>query len=217
MPYRAILFDLDGTLLNTLEDIADATNAALAELGFAPRPVMDFKRLVGDGVAMLARRVVPPDRADEATRARFAEVFRGKYAANWADKTRPYDGVPEMLDAVAARGLPMAVLSNKPHDFTLRCVERLLPDGRFAAVLGLRPEVPRKPAPDGAREIAAALGVEPEGFLYLGDTNTDMQTAVAAGMDPVGALWGFRTAEELTAHGARMLLAQPGDLPPLLD
>ncbi len=216
MSYRAILFDLDGTLLDTLDDLADAGNLALAQLGFPPHPREAYKYFVGDGVETLVRRALPPDRLDEATVREGTERMRQAYAERWACKTQPYPGVPELLDALAARALPMAVLSNKPHPFTQLCVERLLPRWTFAAVVGAQPTMARKPDPAGARAIAAQLGVSPDAVLYLGDTNTDMQTAVAAGMYSVGVLWGFRSADELRASGARTLIAHPLELLELL-
>jgi phosphoglycolate phosphatase len=122
-----------------------------------------------------------------------------------------------MLDALAARGTRLAVLSNKPHETTLKCVAGILPEWTFDCVLGQRPGIPKKPDPAGALEIAERMGLRPEEFLYLGDTGTDMLTAQAAGMLGVGALWGFRTAQELTAHGARHLVAAPLEVPGLLD
>jgi phosphoglycolate phosphatase len=216
MSYRAILFDLDGTLLDTLDDLADAGNQALAQLGFPPHPREAYKYFVGDGVESLVRRALPADRGDAPTVAQATELVRRAYAECWDQKTRPYPGVAELLDALAVRALPMAVLSNKPDPFTQLCVARLLPRWTFAAVVGAQPGIARKPAPDGARAIAARWGLPPEEILYLGDTNTDMQTAVAAAMYPVGALWGFRTAEELRAAGAQTLIAHPLELLNLL-
>ncbi len=212
MTFRAVLFDLDGTLLDTLDDLADSANAALRRLGLPEHPVEPFKRFIGDGVEALARRAIPPERCDAETLARCAELVREEYGRRWDAKTRPYPGIPELLDALSARGLGMAVLSNKPHEFTRLCVERLLPRWRFAAVVGAGGSLPRKPDPTGAQHIAATLAVEPAEILYLGDTNTDMQTAVAAGMYPVGALWGFRTADELLESGARALVERPMDV-----
>ncbi|MCR4411808.1 MAG: HAD-IA family hydrolase, partial [Thermoguttaceae bacterium] len=128
-----------------------------------------------------------------------------------------YEGIPELLDALVARRLPMAVLSNKPQEFTRLCVERLLPRWRFATVVGAGAALPRKPDPTGALCIASEFGVSAERILYLGDTNTDMQTAVAAGMYPVGALWGFRTRDELLASGARALVERPADVLRLIE
>jgi phosphoglycolate phosphatase len=212
MPYRAILFDLDGTLLNTLDDLADAGNFALTQMGFPVHPTVAYKYFIGDGVETLVRRALPADQVEPATVSRCTDLVRQAYAERWADKTRPYPGVPEMLDALCARRVPMAVLSNKPDHFTRLCVERLLPRWAFAAVVGAQPNLARKPNPAGALAIAAQLRVAPGEMIYLGDTNTDMHTAVAAGMYPVGALWGFRTAEELRAAGAQILIERPGDL-----
>jgi phosphoglycolate phosphatase len=212
MRFHAVLFDLDGTLLDTLEDLADSTNAALRAQGFAEHPLAAYRYFIGNGVENLVRRALPPERLEAATLARSAELMRREYSARWADKTRPYPGVAELLDALTARGLPMTVLSNKPDDFTRLCVSRLLPDWRFEVVLGAGPGVPKKPDPAAALRIAARLNLPPARIVYLGDTNTDMQTAVAAGMYPVGALWGFRTAAELTASGAEVLLEKPMEL-----
>ncbi|MCE5267188.1 MAG: HAD-IA family hydrolase [Planctomycetaceae bacterium] len=212
MTYNAVLFDLDGTLLDTLTDLADSTNLALRSLGFAEHPREAYRYFVGDGVEKLIERVVPTDRHDAATLIECGRRMRKEYGERWAAATRPYPGIPELLDALTERGVPMAVLSNKPAEFTRLCVSQLLPGWPFAAVVGAGPSLPKKPDPTGAKEIARRLGVAPSEVLYLGDTNTDMQTAVAAGMYPVGALWGFRTAEELTAAGARALAATPLDL-----
>ena len=210
--HLAVLFDLDGTLLDTLEDLADATNAALGELGLPPHPLEDYKQFVGDGIENLIRRALRQERPDDALLARGIELARGQYARRWAEKTRPYPGIAELLDALTTRRIPMAVLSNKPDEFTRLCVERLLPNWQFQVVQGASDNLPRKPHPGGALAIAAEILVVPADVLYLGDTNTDMQTAVAAGMFPVGALWGFRTAEELLSNGAAALAGTPGDV-----
>ena len=212
MLHQAVLFDLDGTLLDTLEDLADATNAALAVMGLPPHPLQAYKHFVGDGMENLVRRAMRQERPDAASLARGIELTRREYAGRWAEKTRPYPGIPELLDGLSRRGIPMAVLSNKPDEFTRLCVTRFLAGWHFQAVQGAVPDLPRKPDPGGARAIAAEIGVAPGNVLYLGDTNTDMQTAVAAGMFPVGALWGFRTADELLAAGAAVLANSPTDV-----
>ena len=213
MPHRAIVFDLDGTLLDTLEDLADSMNAVLAAAGCPTHPVAAYRHFVGDGIRTLVRRACP---AGSAALADGVEALRAEYGRRWRAKTKPYPGVDRLLDALAARELPFAILSNKPDDFTRLTTEALLGRWRFAAVWGVRPDVPPKPDPTGALALAAALGVSPAEILYVGDTNTDMETAVAAGMDPVGALWGFRDAAELTASGARVLVARPEDVLALL-
>jgi len=216
MEFHAVLFDLDGTLLDTIDDLADSMNAALAARGFAPRSVQECKRFVGDGVERFAARALPEEHRDEATIAAVVAVYRREYERRWADKTRPYEGMGELLDELSRRGLPSAVLSNKPDDFTRLMVAQLLGRWTFASVRGARKGEALKPSPQTALSIAADLGIAPAEFLYVGDTNTDMQTANAAGMYAVGALWGFRTAEELTVNGAKTLIAQPMELLDLL-
>ncbi len=214
----AVLFDLDGTLLDTLEDLADSTNAALAAEGLPTQPLDSYRYFVGDGVENLIRRSAPESAsADEALLSRLAKRMRDEYARRWSLKTRPYDGVAEMLEALSARRIPAAVLSNKPHDFTSEMVRHYFGASRFVVTLGARPGVPRKPDPTAALEVAATVGRPAAQFLYLGDTNTDMQTARAAGMYPVGALWGFRPESELREAGAARLVAHPRELLGLLE
>lgn len=214
---KAVLFDLDGTLLNTLEDLADSVNGVLAECGLPAHPVEAYRYFVGDGAATLIHRVLPESHRVPETESRCLLRFREIYATRWNLKTVAYDGIPAMLEELVRRGLKLAVLSNKPHDATGQCVSELLKGIRFDAVQGQTAGIAKKPDPGGALTIARLLGVRPEEFLYVGDTATDMQTAVRADMIPVGVLWGFRTAEELLEHGARRLIATPPALIPLLD
>ncbi len=143
-------------------------------------------------------------------------LMRAEYDRRWKDKTRPYDGIPELLDALESRGLKLAVLSNKPHPATVEVVQHFFPAWHFDAALGARPGVPIKPDAGAALEVSRVVGIPPESFLYLGDTNTDMLTARAARMHAVGALWGFRTADELRESGAAELAAHPLDVLKLL-
>jgi phosphoglycolate phosphatase len=212
MTYQAVLFDLDGTLLDTLADLGNAVNRVLAARGLPTHPLDAYRYFVGEGARLLVTRALPENRRDAAPIAACLAGFQADYDQNWQVETRPYPGVADMLDALSARGLKLAVLSNKPHDFTQRCVRELLPRWTFDPVFGLRETVPRKPDPAGAIEIAARLNIPPANFLYLGDTATDMQTARAAGMFPVGALWGFRSAQELAESGAEVLLEEPEGL-----
>lgn len=215
--YRAIIFDLDGTLLDTLTDLAGAMNKALVELGCPPHAVEAYKRFVGDGVENEAKRCLPKDKLDAATVKRCVELASRNYDRCWMENTRPYPGIPEMLDDLARRKVRMAVLSNKPHEFTTVMVERLLGSWRFEAVLGAGPDVRIKPDPAGALRVARELDVPAAEFLYLGDTNTDMKTAVNAGMFALGALWGFRSARELLEAGARGFAEKPGDVTKFLN
>jgi len=210
--FDAVLFDLDGTLLDTLEDIADAANRVLARNHYPTHPVVAYRYFVGEGARTLVRRVLPEKARSDDAIDRLYEEFRGEYTRNWNVKTRPYDGVPEMLDGLVESGLKIAVLSNKPDDFTRMCVAELLTAWTFDAVLGHHDGIPPKPDPTGARQIAVELGVKPARILYAGDSSIDMATAVAAGMFPVGVLWGFRPREELEASGARAIIENPGQL-----
>ena len=172
---------------------------------------------MGDGVANFVLRAMPADRrGDPRLVARITDLYRSAYTTNWHQRTRPYPGIPELLDALTARGLGMAVCSNKPDDFTKLTVAKLLDRWRFGAVIGHREGYPHKPDPTIALEIASQLHLAPAEFVYVGDTGTDMKTAVAAGMLPVGALWGFRDAAELTAGGTKALLETPAELLGLL-
>lgn len=217
MTIRAILFDLDGTLLDTLEDLADSMNAALASVGHPGHPVDAYKKMVGDGVRTLAIRALPEHARHDEAAVSTVTAMRTEYASRWKNKTRPYPGIPELLDQLTARKLPMAVFSNKPHDATLDCVRELLPAWTFARVLGQKDPTPKKPAPDGALLIAAELNVSASECLYLGDTDTDMQTATAAGMFAVGVTWGFRDEEELRQHGAKAIVHHPLEVLSLIE
>lgn len=215
--FCAILFDLDGTLLDTLTDIADSANAALTQLGFPTHPVEAYRYYVGDGSDCLIRRVLPKAHSDEETVKKCHQVTLDEYTQRWAVNTRPYPGIVELLSELEKRGIPKAILSNKHDHFTQMTVARLLPEHSFHIVRGALPSVPIKPDPTAALQIAGEMNISPSRFLYLGDTNTDMQTAKAAGMFAAGVLWGFRSAEELAANGAKILLKTPDDVLNLLD
>ena len=215
--YRAVLFDLDGTLLNTLDDLADAANRVLASLGMPVHPVEEYKYFVGDGLATLVERIVPAGQRDEETLCRVIDAFRQDYGAHWQVKSCPYEGVVEMLTGLQERGIRFGVLSNKPHDFTQLCVQRMLAGFSFSPILGQREGVPKKPDPAGALEAAALLDIPVREILYCGDTSVDMKTATGAGMVAVGVLWGFRDEKELAASGADYLIRHPGEILDLLS
>ncbi|MCX6891560.1 MAG: HAD family hydrolase [Verrucomicrobiota bacterium] len=217
MPFRAILFDLDGTLLDTLDDIANAANRVLAERGFPTHPNPGYRMLIGDGVVKLLSQALPQAHRDEVTVQACVGAYVLEYERTWKTQSQPYAGVPEMLDALVVRGLKLAVLSNKPDYFTQQCVAELLAKWDFDVVLGASDAFPRKPDPTSAMEIARRLGVAPAECLYVGDSGVDMQTARAARMRAVGALWGFRGKEELVKDGAQALINQPGEVLNLLN
>jgi phosphoglycolate phosphatase len=210
--FDAVLFDLDGTLLDTLRDIGEACNRVLVERGYPPHPIEAYRYLVGDGARVLWSRALPEGQRDDATIDGCLAAYIEEYARGWNVHTQPYAGVGEMLDALVRRGLKLAVLSNKPHPFTVQCVETFLSRWQFHAVRGQGEQFPRKPDPASALHVAARLGTSPQRICYVGDTGTDMQTATAAEMYAVGVLWGFRERGELEAHGAKRVIARPHEL-----
>lgn len=213
-PRHAILFDLDGTLLDTLRDLADSGNEVLRGRGFPPHPLEAFRHFVGHGMDQLVRNIFPEGQrpVGEAEIAAVLAEYRAAYTRNWQRTTVPYPGIPELLDALVAQGLPIGVVSNKAHDFTCQCVETFLAPWSWDVILGHREGQPRKPDPAGALEAAASLGVAPRDCLFVGDSDVDMQTACRAGMKAVGVAWGFRSVGELKAAGAETILDRPLDL-----
>ncbi|SIN74804.1 HAD family hydrolase [Halodesulfovibrio marinisediminis] len=216
LEFSAVIFDLDGTLLYTLEEIAVATNSALARLGYPEHPVSAYSHFVGNGAKTLALRVLPEDKQCEEEHEALYSVLIEEYGRLLNTIARPYEGVMEMLAAFVAADKLLAVLSNKPDELTKVAVKKFLPGVDFAVVQGGLSDVPLKPAPDSAIGIAATMKLEPEQIIFVGDSDVDMQTAHNAGMIPVGAAWGFRGAEELTAAGAKVVLDAPADLQSLL-
>jgi len=212
MRFKAVLFDIDGTLLDTLEDLGASMNTVLQSFGFPVHDIPAYKYFVGDGMEMLVKRTLPENRRDAPQVAQAVERMRAEYSRRWADTTRPYDGIPRLLDRIVAQGLTLVALSNKPDGPAKQVIAHFFERWHFEIVLGARPSMPNKPDPAGARQIAATLDLPPEDFLYLGDTGIDMQTAVSAGMYAAGVLWGFRKADELIDAGARMLFRRPEDL-----
>jgi phosphoglycolate phosphatase len=212
MTYKAVIFDLDGTLLDTLEDIGNAVNHALARSGYPEHRLADYRHFIGDGPRTLIERVLPEEAREDGIIDAHVAAYRREYSQKWNVKTKPYDGIVDLLDALHGRGIRMAILSNKPHDFTQMCLSAFFPHCPFDPVYGLREGFPRKPDPAGAVEIAELLRIPPASFLFVGDSGIDMMTANAAGMHPVGALWGFRPEAELREAGAKTLIVKPLDL-----
>jgi len=212
LKHLAVLFDLDGTLLNTLQDLADSVNKGLEDLGFPTHNNEEYKKLIGEGRENLVFRALPENHRDIETVHKLLDRLNAEYAIHWADHTQPYQGIPELLDALIAKNIKITVLSNKADDLTNTCVSRLLSGWHFTLVAGSRSGVPNKPDPTASLQIAKKLDIEPSQFLYLGDSDIDMKTANAAGMFAVGALWGFRSKKELLASGAKAVIKHPADL-----
>jgi len=218
MNWQAVLFDLDGTLLDTLPDLAYSVNEILSRLGYPVHPVDSYRFFVGEGVEVLIRRALPEGKSVTDEQVKLAvEAMEEEYGRRWADNTRPYDGIPEMLTWLEQRKIPKAVISNKPDLFTQIMVRELLPNWRFEVIRGATPSVPKKPDPTVALEIAQQIGVDPQQVILVGDSNIDILTAIAAGMYPVGVRWGFRPVEELLESGARVILNSPDDICKLFE
>ena len=212
-----VMFDLDGTLLDSLADIANAANQVLAQRGFPQHSLTDYRHLVGEGVAVLFERGLPEPHRDSANIAACVSDFRETYRHQWHLTSRPYNGILELLRELAAQGAVLAVLSNKPDEFTQQCVAHFLPQVEFAAVAGMLPTIPRKPDPAGALAIARQLDLPANRWLYVGDTSIDMQTATRAGMFAVGVTWGFRGEPELRDNGAQAIIHHPSELLTLIQ
>jgi phosphoglycolate phosphatase len=212
--FRAVLFDLDGTLADTLADLANATNWALAQVGCPPHPADSYRYRVGNGARELCARALPADKQELTDQV--LRLMARRYDEHCFELTKLYPGIPELVSALTERQFKLAVLSNKPDKFTMRMVAHYFNPSPFAVVRGQLPNVPLKPDPAAAVQIAQELAIAPAHWLYLGDTNTDMRTALAAKMHPVGVLWGFRDREELLQSGAEHIVAKPQEVLALL-
>lgn len=187
-------------------------NTVLSRFGFPTHPANSYRYFVGQGVDYLVRCTLPKNHLDDKTVNKSLVALQDEYSKHWADNTKPYPGIPEMLSSLRRRKIPMAVLSNKPDNFTKIMIEKLLPDWSFHTVRGAKPSVPKKPDPAAALDIAREFQIPATRFLYLGDSDIDMLTANSAGMYAAGALWGFRTADELLTNGAKILVENPQDV-----
>lgn len=210
---KAVIFDLDGTLSDSIHSIKYCADRAVAPLGYGPFSTEQYKYFVGDGVVNLIKRVLAAGGDTEGahleeTLARYRELF----AVDCMYQVKPYDGIPELLQELKKKGIRLAVLSNKPHAETVRVIEILFGKDTFDVLQGQVDGVPIKPDPAGVFRILEQLGLKPEDALYLGDTATDMQTGKGAGAFIVGALWGFRTREELEKSHADAIIAHPLEL-----
>ncbi len=216
---QGIIFDLDGTLLYTLEDIADAENLALAELGLPPLPVEKYRWIVGGGADDIARRLLPESMHNPDDINGFVDRFRSYYKQNWHVKTRLYTGISDLLTILRDKRIRLAILSNKPEEFALKIVDHFFPDWQgstkpqlFTHVVGQRKGFPVKPEPDFALQIARDWQLLPPNIGFIGDSDIDVYTAKNAGMIAIGAEWGFRGRDELEQSGADIMLRHPLEL-----
>lgn len=217
MTHKGIIFDLDGTLADTLTDIANSMNRVLQANGYPVHPAEDYRFLIGRGLENLVSGSLPGQaRLPSVITACLASLVED-YRDNCLVHTHLYPGIEPLLFRVQAMGLKLAVFSNKADDLTRIIVKSLMPGIHFSRIVGARPDYPKKPDPSGARLISGFLNLLPEQMIYLGDSDVDMLTARGAGMLAVGVLWGFRTKEELLLNGADHLLSEPNELMALLE
>ena len=209
--FKTIIFDLDGTLVDSLTDIANAANEVLGELGLPQHPQNKYRNYVGDGLLTLAARVLP-EGAPDAQINTVADRFRTVYKDCWADNSRPYPGVLKMLETLNQIPLNLAVLSNKPEDFTQLFVHRFFPEKMFGQVMGHRPGVPKKPDPTAVFAISKYFDSKNRDCLMVGDSGVDMETGKNGGMTSLGVSWGFRSRQELIDSGADLVVDHPSEL-----
>lgn len=209
---KLIIFDLDGTLLNTIADLASATNHALAANGYPQHATEEYRFFVGNGINKLFERALPEGEKTETNVLRIRQSFIPYYDVHCADLTRPYPGIPELLNTLQQKGIQIAVASNKYQRATGKLIPHFFPDIRFTAILGQREGIPRKPDPQIVHEIIKLAGVQPEDVLYVGDSNVDMQTALHAKVDGIGVTWGFRPRTELEEGHPYAIIDKASDL-----
>ncbi len=208
--YNTIIFDLDGTLLNTLEDLKDSVNYALVRHGFPERSLMEVRRFVGNGIRKLVERALPCKLPDESFEQVFG-TFQKHYQKHCNDKTGPYDGIIELLRELKKRGYKLGIASNKVKSAVVKLNEIYF-DGLIDEAAGVTDGSPTKPDPYMVNEMLRAMGSDKENTLYVGDSNVDVMTAHNAGLDMITVLWGFRDRQELIAAGATQFIEQPMEL-----
>jgi phosphoglycolate phosphatase len=211
------IFDLDGTLIDSIGDLADAMNAVLRGLGHPTHSRQSYQYFVGDGIEMLVRRALPPEVVDGTDIPEVVSAMRQEYSGRWLATTRPFPGIPELLVHLRSRGIRAAVLSNKPDFATKAIVDELFEEEAFDLIRGALDNVPLKPDPTAALEIISEFGVEAERSVFVGDTSIDIKTGRNAGMRTIGVTWGFRGADELLEAGADHIIDHPPQLLEALD
>lgn len=209
---KGVIFDLDGTLANSIEDIADSMNQVLEENNFPTHDYATYKTFVGRGVRTLVEKSLPLENRDAKEIEKNFDRMMQVYDENCIVKTCLYPGIKDLLDALSERGIKISVFSNKANELTQKVVKVLLADWKLEYVLGAGGDIPRKPDPKGAILISEKMGIDPSELMYIGDSGVDMATAQNSGMHAVGVLWGFRDMEELLTNGAQTILEKPMDL-----
>ena len=216
MNKRLAIFDLDGTLLDTVADLANATNQALAQCGYPTHPTDAYYQFVGNGINKLFFRALPEEARTEENVMRIRSLFVPYYNEHNADDSRPYPGVSELLRTLQTQGIQVAVASNKYQQATAKLVGHFFPDIRFAAVYGQREGVAIKPDPAIVADILDDTGISRADTIYIGDSGVDMQTARNAEVESIGVSWGFRSVEELIDNGAEHIVHHAGEIAALI-
>jgi phosphoglycolate phosphatase len=209
---KLVIFDLDGTLLDTIGDLAAAANHALQEYGFQQHPEQDYRFFVGNGINKLIERSLPVNQRSADTISMVKHEFMKYYQAHGEESTRPYPGTRELLSELNGMGIQLAVASNKFHEGTVELVRHFFPEIPFVSVLGQREGVPVKPSPVIVEQIRAVAGATQDETLYVGDSGVDAATALNAGVDFIGVLWGFRPQSELEEAGATQFVSEAGEV-----
>jgi phosphoglycolate phosphatase len=215
MSTPGIIFDFDGTLADTLPDIADAVNVGLQAFGLPAVPTESVRGWIGEGLPILCRRAAGT--ADHVDAQEMADIVTAHYRRHRLDKAAPFDGIPELLDSLTARNVPMAILSNKPHEHTGPMVDALFGKWSFVAVEGYREEPLRKPDPRTTLDVIGQMNLTPDQVLFVGDSGTDIATAVNAGTIAVGVTWGYRDQHELIETGAKHIVDEPDEILQVLE
>ncbi len=211
MGIKGIIFDLDGTLLDTIADLAYSVNTVLTHYGYRTHPVEAYKQFIGDGMTMLIQRAAGANGTEDEITKLVAEL-KDEYAKNWNRETKPYPGVHDLLKELSNKKISIAVFSNKSHEFTVAMAEHYFPDTAFSVILGLQDSIPRKPDPYGGLLIARTMGIEPSHIAMIGDSVTDIEMAHTCGMYSIGVSWGYRPVTLLLQHHPNAIAHAPGDI-----
>lgn len=212
MKVKGVIFDLDGTLINSLEDITDSLNRVLKRHSLPVHSIATIREWIGQGAQMLIKKALVMEKPDDDFIKLILGEYREEYMRNCTRRTYVYQGIPDLLSTLSAKGIQMNVLSNKPHELTREVCQHFFRDWNFRIILGQRDQVPRKPDPSAALEIAKNIGVKAENIMYIGDSGVDMETGRNAGMVTVAVTWGFRPKNELLQYKPDVCIDEPADL-----
>ncbi len=214
--FKAFIFDLDGTLLDTIEDIKNSMNLVLEKRGFPVHNTEFYKKAVGEGTEKLVIDSLPEDKRDEKTVKECLYELKENYSKMWANKTKPYEGIPEILNTLINKGIIVSILSNKDDKFTKAMVKYFFPNYNFAFVFGSRDGIPKKPSPEVPLYIAEKTEIPPDQYAFVGDSSFDIQTGKNANMFSIGVSWGFKPIETLVESGADLIVETPDQILALL-